>query len=60
MCEKATILDSRPAMGKTQKLVECSCGAQKWVYVWSWAGHGKFMCPGCGRKIRYWDKAVIG
>lgn len=36
--------------GRGRALVRCSCGAESWAYVWSWAGHGRRCCKGCGAK----------
>ena len=33
------------AMGRTREKVRChGCGSERWIYVWSWAGHGLARC----------------
>jgi hypothetical protein len=38
---------------QTRQSVLCPCGQEKAVYVWSWAGHGFYRCPGCGKDVLY-------
>lgn len=45
--------------GKSQDVVRCSCGHQNRFYRWSWAGHGKARCKGCGAWILYANLAVV-
>jgi hypothetical protein len=46
-------------MGRTTDRVICgACGHGNTFYRWSWAGHGKARCAGCGRWIMYIDLNV--
>ena len=55
---RATILETIPAMGRTQQHLACPCGATFWRFVWSWAGHGYTRCPTCRGYILYFPFLV--
>lgn len=56
---KATRAARLPAMGRTRDRVICgACSYSNLFYRWSWAGHGKAKCAGCGRWIKYVDLNV--
>lgn len=38
---------------KTRTKVVCECGEPRYVYNWSWAGHGFFVCKECGVEVTY-------
>jgi hypothetical protein len=40
-------------VGKSIQVVDCPCGYNNHFFMWSWAGHGKAKCKGCGRWINY-------
>lgn len=50
---KAERLGYVPSMGRSRERVKCCCGYVKDYYIWSWAGHGIAVCPGCGNRIVY-------
>jgi len=42
------------SIGRSQSRATCpTCGYEKKVYVWSWAGNGFYRCPGCLTAITY-------
>lgn len=48
---KVLYRDSRH--GRTSLEVMCACGHKNQIFLWSWAGHGKAKCKGCGEWIDY-------
>lgn len=55
----ATYVGQRPAAnGRTKDVVECACGCVNHFSRWSWAGHGKARCLGCGAWILYMNLEV--
>jgi hypothetical protein len=49
--KKARWLHTIPAMGRSIAVVLCTCGHENRFYLWSWSGHGKAKCKGCGMWI---------
>ncbi len=46
--------------GRLRALLRCeSCGASQWVYLWSWAGHGRAICQQCKGVWDYRDRYRI-
>lgn len=56
---KWRIIDEKPVFGKSRVNVECVCGGRRWLYVWSWAGHGWAKCHKCGCRLHYLSGKVI-
>jgi len=57
--QKAEIIGYRARHGRSYSLVLCACGFKNHFYAWSWAGHGKAKCAGCGCWIKYRDLQVV-
>jgi hypothetical protein len=50
---KAKVICAQGGQGVRNHTVECVCGHRNRFFVWSWAGHGRARCRGCGKWIRY-------
>lgn len=48
-----TVEDYDARVGRSSVIAVCECGARNLCYLWSWAGHGKRRCHGCGKWLRY-------
>ncbi len=56
--QEAKLVNVIHAVGRTRYLVRCPCAGETWIFLWSWAGHGKARCQVCKRWIDYTSHRV--
>lgn len=55
----AVIIGEISRVGRAQDRVLCTCGHENYFFRWSWAGHGRAKCKGCGSWIYYRTCEVV-
>jgi hypothetical protein len=49
----------RARVGRSTEVLKCCCGRTNEVFSWSFAGHGKAKCGGCGCWILRYSLNVV-
>lgn len=52
-------INERSEHGRNRVHIQCVCGGTRWLYLWSWAGHGWAKCYACSARLEYISGEVV-